>query len=101
MNDGITFLECGSLWEINSGPGRGERQICYTDVVVRLNLEQRRILGDFFNNLAVAWFAAGVISTVFVRPQRFWDILVNVALGLMFGMASLTASLFVVSLKKR
>jgi len=64
-------------------------------------LEQRRILGDFFNNLAVAWFAAGVISTVLVRPQRFWDILINVTIGLSSGVTSLMVSLFVVGRKKR
>jgi len=64
-------------------------------------LEQRRVLGDFFNNLAVAWFAAGVISTVFVRPQRFWDILINVIVGLISGVISLMVSLFVVGQKRR
>ena len=37
---------------------------------MRLKPAQRNKLSDFFNMVAAAWFSAGVISPVFIKPNN-------------------------------
>lgn len=43
---------------------------------------QRKVLSEFFNNTAVAWFAAGVIAPVIVKPVSLADLLTSLSWGL-------------------
>ena len=42
---------------------------------------RRKILTDFLTTIASGWFVAGVISTIFVYPGSFGDVIFNVILG--------------------
>lgn len=44
--------------------------------------QQRKIVSEFFSNVAVAWFAAGVIAPVIVRPASFIDLMITLGWGL-------------------
>lgn len=47
----------------------------------RLNVRQRTIVSGFFSTIAVAWFGGGVVTTVFVRPENFANVIYNILVG--------------------
>lgn len=61
---------------------------------------QRKILSDFLTNIAVGWFAAGVISTVFVRSAGIIDSILNVLLGVVLAYTTVSFALYLESSKK-
>lgn len=62
------------------------------------NVSQRRTLSDFLMTIAAGWFGAGVIATVFARPMKLFEAIINVALGVFLAFGSLS---FVLYLEKR
>ncbi|OGM29771.1 hypothetical protein A2630_01350 [Candidatus Woesebacteria bacterium RIFCSPHIGHO2_01_FULL_44_10] len=55
--------------------------------------EQRRLLAEFFMTIAAAWFAAGVITSVFSRTATSEEVLINIGVGLLFTYISLRFAL--------
>jgi hypothetical protein len=49
---------------------------------------KNQVLSEFFTNLAVAWFSAGVISPFFIKPKPI-DFLIFSAIGILNTMFSL------------
>lgn len=39
--------------------------------MVKLSLEQRKIIAEILGNIAVGWFVAGVISPIFLGSDNF------------------------------
>lgn len=48
----------------------------------KLSIGQLKAVSEISGNIAVAWFTAGVISPMFVRPKNPVDFLSNLMLGL-------------------
>lgn len=38
-----------------------------------LNVRQLKVLADFLNYIAVAWFTGGVITPILTGPESFWQ----------------------------
>ena len=61
---------------------------------------QKRLIADFFANIGVAWFAAGVIG-VFVGGQRsINDIFISLSWGIFFSFVFLSAGTITLKTKK-
>lgn len=56
----------------------------------RLSSGQLKAASEITGNIAVAWFSAGVISPLFIRPREIVEFLIFLLIGL--TMASLFAS---------
>ncbi len=54
---------------------------------------QRRLLAEFFSNLSVAWFSAGVISPFFTKPGTLVQGLILPIGGMFFGVLFLDRAL--------
>lgn len=63
-------------------------------MVGTLNADQRKLLANFFSNIAVGWFGAGVISPFLVRTQSSFDIYTHVVWGLFMAYVFLRISLY-------
>lgn len=59
----------------------------------KLTKEQSNRLSEVSGNITVAWFSAGVISPLFVRPRTAIDFLVGFVLSLLMAGAFLAGSL--------
>ncbi|OGD98258.1 hypothetical protein A3A49_00400 [Candidatus Curtissbacteria bacterium RIFCSPLOWO2_01_FULL_38_11b] len=65
-----------------------------------LNSNQLKALSEFFNTVAAAWFSAGVISPLFIKPQNLLNIVVIIAIAITMTMSFLYLSLFLVKTLK-
>ncbi|OGM77026.1 hypothetical protein A2197_02225 [Candidatus Woesebacteria bacterium RIFOXYA1_FULL_48_16] len=61
---------------------------------------QRKIITDFLTTIAAGWFGAGVISTIFVRPVKIIDAVINLVIGVVLAYFSLTFALYLERKKK-
>jgi len=68
-------------------------------IVVRLNLDQRKILSEFLANLGVAWFAGGIIAPI-LALKKVSEIYIPGVWGLVLALVSLTFSLSVIKNKR-
>ena len=58
-----------------------------------LTSSQYKTLSEFFNNVAVAWFAAGVVAPIIVRPNSLIELISMLGWGLMATVLFLKLSL--------
>ncbi|OGD83968.1 hypothetical protein A3J17_01895 [Candidatus Curtissbacteria bacterium RIFCSPLOWO2_02_FULL_40_11] len=61
---------------------------------------QLKALSEFFNTVAAAWFSAGVISPLFIKPQSLLNIIVIIGIALVMTTSFLYVSLFLVKTLK-
>lgn len=47
-----------------------------------MNKKQRTLIADIFGNIAVAWFAIGVISPVFIKSGDSYSVAASILMGL-------------------
>lgn len=60
---------------------------------------ERKVYSEFFTNLAVAWFAGGVITVLAARPIIFQNVLILVSMGLIGTVLSLFLATLVIKEK--
>lgn len=53
---------------------------------------ERKVYSEFFTNLAVAWFSAGVISPFFTRPKSIEEIVLLTVSGVLGASVSLKSA---------
>lgn len=53
---------------------------------------EKKVLSEFFTTVAAAWFTAGVITTVFVRPINLDEAVYNVSAGILLAYLSLSVA---------
>mgnify|MGYP001572506245 FL=1 len=56
---------------------------------------ERKVYSEFFTNLAVAWFSAGVISPFFTKPKSVVEILLFASFGILGALASLRSAVLI------
>ena len=59
-----------------------------------LTLSQLKVLSEFFNTIAAAWFSAGVISPFFIKPE-------SVTKTIAFGTVAIILSIMLLILSLR
>lgn len=57
------------------------------------SFEQRRVLADFFGNIAVGWFIGGVIATFMTRPEALNEIYTRFGWGMLMSYVFLRLAL--------
>lgn len=62
--------------------------------------EQTSRASEIFGNLAVAWFSAGVISPLFVRPKTIFEFMVTFSLSLVMTVLFFIWSLYLMRSKR-
>ena len=55
----------------------------------QLTESERRPIAEFWANVGVAWFVAGVINPFLVHPDRWWKIVFSFLWGILFAGGSL------------
>ena len=63
--------------------------------------EQRKLISNFFANIGVAWFAAGVIGIFVNQMTDNNDIFISLAWGLGYSFLFLYLGMYVLKLKAR
>ena len=59
-----------------------------------MNEQEQKVFLEFFTNLAVAWFSAGVIAPFFMQSKILSEVLSFGLSGAVIALASLKAALF-------
>ncbi|MBM4401806.1 MAG: hypothetical protein FJ044_01005 [Candidatus Cloacimonetes bacterium] len=59
-----------------------------------MNEREQKVFLEFFTNIAVAWFSAGVIAPFFRQPKIVSEVLSLGLSGAILALASLKAALF-------
>lgn len=62
----------------------------------KLGLGQRRLLAEFTANMAVAWFAGGVIGAIFSNIRDPFELFWTISAGLFFSFTSLFFGLYLI-----
>jgi len=68
-------------------------QICFSIIMKKLSVGQRKTIAEFFTNAAVAWLTIGVISPLFTGGKLL-DFVVTSIWGFSFTMIFLLSSLY-------
>jgi len=61
-----------------------------------LKPSQLKALSEFLNTIAAAWFSAGIISPIFVKPENFPTTLVLALVAIIAALSFLALSLYFV-----
>lgn len=67
---------------------------------MKLNHDQRKQLAEISGNIAVAWFSAGIVTTIFVTSKTLNESLKNSLFGLILTILFITISLKLLKNKK-
>lgn len=57
---------------------------------------QKQFVAEFLGNIAVTWFAAGVIGVFLGGAKTFLEILLSISWGLFFSVAFLYAGIYLI-----
>lgn len=60
----------------------------------KFSIGQLRVLSNFFNTIAAAWFTGGIITPFFLKPASLLEKITLSSVGLFFAFVFLTSSLF-------
>lgn len=68
----------------------------------KLKLSQKQVdrASEIVGNIAVAWFSAGAISPIFVRPKSVFEFLISFGVSLVMTGFFFTISLYLIRSKK-
>jgi len=64
--------------------------------VRKLKPSQLKVLSEFFNTVAAAWFSAGIISPFFVKSESLLNTIILGTVAIMLSMSSLGGAVFLV-----
>lgn len=67
----------------------------------RATIDQKRLISEFFSNIGVAWFTAGVIVAFFNKNLSFVETISSIGWGLIFGSLSLSFGLGIIKANRR
>lgn len=67
----------------------------------KLSTEQKKVLSDFLNTIAAAWFTIGIISPVLSKPKSFLDVGESLVLGIVGTFFSLGLSIIMIRSKRQ
>lgn len=66
-----------------------------------MSKDAKRLIADFFVNIGVAWFAAGVIGIFISHLSNATEILVSVTWGIGMSVLFLLSAIWVINTKRR
>jgi len=66
------------------------------ELVNKLAIGQRRLIGEFLANIGVAWFVAGVVNPFVSRPKSWEELAASLIWGVSFAVGFLRAGIFFV-----
>lgn len=53
---------------------------------MKLHKDQRKVLADILGNISTAWFVTGVITPFFVSNSNLGGVIINLLVGIAFGL---------------
>jgi hypothetical protein len=62
----------------------------------KLSIGQLRVLSNFFNTIAAAWFTGGVVTPFFVKPAVLIEKVILSSVGIFFAFVFLSSALIIV-----
>lgn len=51
----------------------------------RISIKEKQLVAEFFSNIGVAWFAAGVIGIFIGQKRSLYEIMFSIFWGLLFS----------------